>query len=91
MKCTKYVHRILPCGHRVDVPCSQPSPLSAVLLFPSYFHAATLMLSPASRALIPCESRCGHVFRCKHTCKLACFSHPHESRCEDCKDKCSIS
>lgn len=90
MKCTKYVHRILPCGHRVDVPCSQPSPQCRVIVS-KLLPCGHVNVKPCFASADPCESRCGHVFRCKHTCKLACFSHPHESRCEDCKDKCSVS
>lgn len=89
-KCTKYVERTLPCGHRVDVVCSQPSPQCRVIVS-ELLSCGHVNVKPCFASAAPCENRCGYVFRCRHTCKLACGNHLHEDRCQDCKDKCSIS
>ncbi|XP_037568870.1 uncharacterized protein LOC119449702 [Dermacentor silvarum] len=90
LKCTMFVKRTLSCGHTLDVVCSEPSPQCRVMVSRT-LSCGHVAARPCCDSTSPCPWRCGYVLRCKHACRLPCGNHPHEDKCGDCKDKCSIS
>nr|XP_050040113.1 uncharacterized protein LOC126537042 [Dermacentor andersoni] len=90
LKCRMFVKRTLACGHTLDMVCSEPSPQCRVIVSRT-LSCGHIDVRPCCDKASPCTWRCGYVLRCKHPCRLTCGNHPHEDKCQDCKDKCSIS
>lgn len=89
-KCTAVVKRTLACGHTVDAVCSSASPLCSVPVSKT-LPCGHVQIKVCHDNSSPCTRPCNYRMHCSHFCSLRCGVHPHEDKCQSCKDKCCVS